>query len=338
MRKQHRRWLFFGIAAGVTAGATTLLIHYAIEARLALARRVGTITRRVIERLDVPAESHFVLVNGIKLHAVVAGPENGPLVVLLHGFPECWYSWRRQIVALVGAGYRVVVPDQRGYNLSEKPTSIQSYRIDQLTSDIRELVLAFGHERAIIVSHDWGGAVAWRLAMDYPDLVKKLVVMNAPHPVAFAREIGSGWSQRLKSWYMIFFQLPGLPEALLSLLPIASARFFFRRMAVRSDAFSNADLKVMATAMAQPGAMQTMLHWYRAAFRHPPSRRTQVIETPTLLIWAEDDVALGKSLTYGLEKWVPNLSVHYISNCGHWVQNEAPDEVNARLLDYVNQN
>ncbi len=338
MRTKQRRWLYLGIAAGAAAGATALLIRRAQIARLALARQVDPITSRAVGRLGVPAESRFVIVNGLKLHAVVAGPENGSLAVLLHGFPECWYSWRNQIVALARAGYRVVVPDQRGYNLSEKPTSIQSYRIDQLTSDVRELVRAFGRERAVVVSHDWGGAAAWRLAMDYPNLVEKLIVMNAPHPVAFARELSANWSQRLKSWYMFFFQVPWLSETLLTLSPIASARLFFRRTTVRPGAFSDADLRVMAAAMAQPGAMRTMIHWYRAAFRHLPARRTQVIETPTLLIWAEDDVALGKSLTYGLEKWVPNLSTHYIPRCGHWVQNEAPDEVNARMMDFVNQN
>ncbi len=226
------------------------------------------------------------------------------------------------------------MPDQRGYNLSEKPGGVESYRIEQLTADVRELVRAFGRERAVIVSHDWGGMVAWRMAMDYPELVEKLIVMNAPHPAAFAREINADWSQRLKSWYALFFQLPWLPETLLTLSPTATARLFFRRLAVR-DAFADADLEVMAAALAQPGAMRTMIHWYRAAIRHPSSRSTPVIETPTLLIWAEDDVALGKPLTFGLEEWAPNLSIHYIPRCGHWVQNEAPDTVNKHILDFV---
>lgn len=335
MNRTQRRWLIFGFAAGTASAAVALLIWRAQVVRLALARRVDRITGRVVAGLGVRAESGFVLVNGLKLHTIVAGPDNGPLAVLLHGFPECWYSWRYQIAPLVKAGYRVVVPDQRGYNLSAKPPDIDSYRLDQLTADVRELVHVFGRERAIIVSHDWGGATAWRLAMDYPDLVEKLIVMNAPHPVAFARELSAGWSQRLKSWYVLFFQLPWLPETLLTLSPMASARLFFRRAAVRAGAFSDADLEVMAAALAQPGAMRTMIHWYRAAVRYPPARRTRVIEHPTLLIWAEDDVALGKSLTYGLEKWVPNLSIHYIPHCGHWVQNEAPDEVNAHILAFV---
>ena len=142
-------------------------------------------------------------------------------------------------------------------------------------------------------------------------------------------------SQRRKSWYMFAFQLPWLPEALFSLSPLATARLFFRGTAVRRDAFSAADLEVMAAALAQPGALRAMLHWYRAAFRYRPARRARAIEAPTLLLWAEDDVALGKPLTYGLERWVPDLELHYIPGCGHWVQNEAPEEVNERLLAFL---
>jgi pimeloyl-ACP methyl ester carboxylesterase len=287
-----------------------------------------------VQDLGVGAESRFVIVNGLKLHTVVAGRKDGPLAVLLHGYPESWYSWRNQIPPLIRAGYRVVVPDQRGYNLSEKPTEIRSYQINRLTADVRELIRISGYDKAVVVAHDWGGVVAWRLAMDHPDLVDRLIVMNSPHPAAFARELRTSWSQRLKSWYTLFFQLPWLPEALLTLSPRSTAQLFFRRTAVRTGAFSDADLEIMITALAQPGAMRTMIHWYRAAYRYPASQRTKVIKTPTLLIWAEDDVALDKSLTYGLERWVPNLTVHYIPRCGHWVQNEAPDEVNARMMDF----
>jgi pimeloyl-ACP methyl ester carboxylesterase len=159
--------------------------------------------------------------------------------------------------------------------------------------------------------------------------------MNAPHPAAFARELRAGWSQRFKSWYALLFQLPWLPETLLTLFPMATARLFFRRTAVRANAFSDQDLQVMAAAIAQPGGMRAMINWYRAAVRYPSTGRAPVIEVPTLLIWAEDDVALGKPLAFGLEEWVSNLSVHYISQCGHWVQNEAPDEVNEQVLAFV---
>jgi len=335
MDQSQRRWLLLGLAAGGSAAATVWLIRKSQAQRLALVGHVDAMTQRALARLGVEAESLFVSVNGVRLHTVVAGPKEGPLVILLHGFPECWFTWRNQIAPLAQAGYRVVVPDQRGYNLSDKPSGIESYQIDRLTADIRELIHVMGCERAILVAHDWGGAVAWRFAMDYPQMVGKLIVMNAPHPVALARELSRNYSQRRKSWYMFFFQLPWLPETLLGFDPLFSARLFFRRAAVRAGAFSDADLTVMAAALAQPGTLRAMIHWYRAAFRYPPLQRTRVIETPTLLIWAEDDMALDKSLTYGLEKRVPHLIVHYIPHCGHWVQNEAPDEVNKQMLAFL---
>jgi epoxide hydrolase 4 len=292
-------------------------------------------TRRAVARLAVPAESRFLQAGDLVFHAVVAGPEEGPLALLLHGFPECWVSWARQIPALAGAGYRVVAPDQRGYNLSDKPAGVGQYRLDLLTADVLHMIRALGRERAIVIGHDWGGAVAWRLAMDHPQAVERLIVLNAPHPVAFARALKSGWSQRLKSWYMLFFQVPWLPETLLRASPAFTARLFFRRVAVRDGAFSDDDLEVMAAALAQRGALRAMVHWYRAAFRYPPGQRVRVIDVPTLLIWAEEDVALGLPLTHGLGRWVSDLRIHYIPGCGHWVQNEAPQEVNEQILVFL---
>ena len=336
MKRRYTRQWWLGIAAGAAAAVTlTMLVRRQRAKRLALAGQIENITQHAIAQLGVAAESRLVPANGLQLHTVIAGPEDGPLVVLLHGFPECWFTWRKQIVPLVKAGYRVVVPDQRGYNLSDKPAEMARYQIDYLTADVRELIRAMGREQAILVAHDWGGAVAWRFAMDYPHMVEKLVVMNAPHPVAFARELHRGWSQRVKSWYMTFFQLPWLPEALLDFSPPSTARLFFRGTAARKDAFSNAELTVMAAALAQPGALTNMINWYRAAFRLRPAERNKIIASPTLLIWAEDDVALGRPLTHGLEKWIQRLTLYYIPHCGHWVQNEAPDEVNAQLLTFL---
>ena len=337
MDRRQYSWLSWSVAAGAVTAATAALLWRSRQRRAGLARRGGDLTLEAVAGLGVPAERRWIRAGDLEFHAVVAGPEDGPLALLLHGFPECWYSWRHQIPVLVEAGYRVVAPDQRGYNLSDKPQGVKQYQIDRLTGDIGALIRALGRERAVLVAHDWGGVVAWRFAIDHPEAVDRLVVMNAPHPVTFFEALKSDRSQQQKSWYMFAFQLPWLPEVLLMLSPAASARLFFRGTAVCPQAFTDADLEVMAAAMAQPGAMRCMLNWYRAAFRFRAASRSRLIEAPTLLIWAEDDVALGKSLASGLEPWVPDLRVHYIPNCGHWVQNEAPDEVNERMLAFLRE-
>ncbi len=335
MNHPRRNWLTFSIVAGSLAVTTALLIRRGRVQRAALADRIEEVTQQALCQLGVAAESRYITVNGLQLHTVMAGPRDGKLIVLLHGFPEHWYTWRKQIAPLVNAGYRVVVPDQRGYNLSDKPIGVHHYRLDALAADVRELIRSFERDTAIVIGHDWGGSVAWQFAMEYPKALEKLIVLNAPHPAAFARELHENPAQQQRSWYMFFFQLPWLPEFLLGQSPLATANLFFRLGAMNQNAFSSYDLDVMAIAMAQPGALTGGLNYYRAAFRYRTGSVSRPIETPTLLIWGEDDVALGKSLTYNLDRWVTHLKLHYIYNCGHWVQNEAPDEVNAQLLAFL---
>jgi pimeloyl-ACP methyl ester carboxylesterase len=278
-------------------------------------------------RLDVP--------DAVRLHVVVAGPENGPLAVLLHGFPECWHAWRRQIGWLASLGYRVVAPDQRGYGLSDKPAGISSYAFDVLVEDVCALVRAVGHTSAVVVGHDWGGAVAWKVAMDRPEVVRRLVIMNAPHPFAFARALRHDLRQVLRIWYMVFFQLPLLPEAFIGFSPRFSAKFYFHDNAFQKEAFGADDHAFLASNFAQAGALTTMVNWYRAAVWDPPAKPTVRIDVPTLMLWAEDDVALGVGLTEGLEPWVPNLELQLVAECGHWVQNEQPDVVNDAMTKFL---
>ncbi len=326
----------FGLAAGATALLTAWWIQQGRVNRSALASNTEELTWQALRQLNVAAEARMIAVNGLELHTIVAGPLDGPLVVLLHGFPECWYTWRKQIKPLVEAGYRVVVPDQRGYNLSDKPRGIHHYRLEALSADVVELIRSFGRDKAIVVGHDWGGLVAWHLAMHHPEVVEKLIVLNAPHPAAYLREIRSNPAQQRKSWYWGFFQLPIVPEELFGHDPIESARRTFRRNTINQVAFSSFDLHVMATALAQPDALTSMLNWYRAAARDRSALENLCpIEQPTLLIWAEDDAALGRSLTYGLEPWINNLKIHTVPHCGHWLQNEAPGEVNEQLLAFL---
>ena len=273
--------------------------------------------------------------NGVRLHVVTQG-QSGPLVILLHGFPECWYSWREYLPALAEAGFRAIAPDMRGYNLSEKPKGICSYDLPLLTADVLGLIQAFGEEKAVIVGHDWGAVVAWSFAMDYPQAVEKLVICNVPHPARFAEGLWTPCQLR-KSWYIFFFQLPWLPERVMSSnLPRLVERAM-RGSAVRKGAFSDEDLQVYIEALREPGALTAGINYYRAAARWGRKLPIKPITAPTLIIWGEDDRFLGKELVAGTERFVPDLLVKYIPNCGHWVQQEAADEVKLALLDFLRQ-
>ncbi len=244
-----------------------------------------------------------------------------------------WYSWRNQLSALGDAGFCAWAPDLRGYNLTDKPHGVHAYRYDALTLDVEELLNAAGADQAVIVGHDWGGLVAWRFAMDYPERTAKLVILNVPNP-AKARDGLRIPRQWLRIWYIGWFQLPYFPETLFA----QNARLIARglqRSSVRAGAFTDADVAVYARAIAQPGAMHAAINYYRALFRHGFWQPIKPIRVPTLMIWGENDFALGKALTYGTERYVSNLRMHYIPHCGHWVQNEAPDEVNEQLLAFL---
>lgn len=335
MPTTKRSSFIWGVA---TAAAATAGVLYQRRRRLALATRAGDLAQATVNDLDLQAERTLLPGDGVQLHTILAGPPDGRLVLLLHGFPDCWYGWHHQIPALARAGYRVAVPDQRGYNLSEKPAGIEAYKLDYLTADVAALIRALGRESAVVVGHDWGGFVAWRLAMDYPQLVEQLVIMNAPHPRAVVRALKArDWAQYLRSWYIALFQLPWLADAVFGFSPRATARFAFRAYGARRDAFTGDDLEILAAAIAQPGAMTSMINWYRASFRYPPARRGADIYTPTLMLWGEQDPALGKELTYDMEKWVPNLRLHYFPHAGHWVQSEAAAAVNDYLLTFLEE-
>lgn len=257
---------------------------------------------------------HEAIINGLRLHYVEAGATAGnteprPLVILLHGFPEFWYSWRHQITALAGAGFHVIAPDMRGYNTSEKPSGVHNYRIEILTDDIAALIRHAGAKRATVVGHDWGGVIAWYMPMRYPSLVEKLIVLNAPHPLAMVRQLRKA-SQRLRSSYALFFQLPLLPEMTLRSRNYAMLRNVLRADPVRPHTFTKHDIRRYVEANAQPGALTATLNYYRAAFRFTLPRvlrQTRRIKTPTLLIWGEEDHYLEIGMTENLEQWVPNL-------------------------------
>jgi epoxide hydrolase 4 len=277
-------------------------------------------------------ERQVVETNGVRLHCLVAG--SGPLVVLLHGFPETSHAWRHQIDALAPR-FRVVAPDLRGYGESDKPLGVGAYRGTTLAADVLGLIGAFGAERAHVVGHDWGGAVAWTLAMRHPGALDRLVVINCPHPAAMGRALRANWRQIRRSWYIFAFQVPWLPERLLTRDRARALRDALRRSA-RRGTFSEEDLEVYAHAFAAPGAATAAINYYRAAFRDGARGRAPRIGAPTLLIWGEDDFALGKELTFGMEPlFAGELRVEYLPQTGHWVMEERPNEVNRLLLDFL---
>ncbi len=281
----------------------------------------------------------YAKVNGINLHYVTAG-KGDKLIVLLHGWPEFWYSWRAQIPDL-SKNYRVVVPDLRGFNKSDKPKGIEHYTMDEVASDIVELIKYLGYEKAHIVGHDWGGAVAWNLGISHSYIVDRLAVLNSPHPAIFIKALKTNFSQLRKSWYMFFFQLPFLPELFLKINLKKTFENAFRGWSFNKSAFDDATIQKYVDAYSQPNALTSSLNYYRAGIRMSlkgGTRQHRKITVPTILIWGENDQALGKELTYGMDKYFEGvLEIKYISECSHWVQQDAPEKVNKYLLDFFNK-
>ena len=270
----------------------------------------------------------------VRLHYVEAG--EGPLVVLLHGFPEFWYGWRLQIPALAAAGFRVVAPDMRGYNLSSKPTGAQAYAMHHLTGDVRDLIAERGAARAHLAGHDWGGAVAWATAAMHPQAIDRLAVLNLPHPRRMLAGLRTP-AQLRRSWYMFAFQLPWLPERL-----VASGRWKWLRAGFEHDArpgaYTVTDIERYIHAWSQPGALTGSINYYRAAFRRPPLRLragAARIEVPTLVIWGERDRYLGAELAEPDRRDVPRLAgVVRLPEASHWVAADEPERVNQLLVEH----
>ncbi|HEY0972797.1 MAG TPA: alpha/beta fold hydrolase [Gemmatimonadales bacterium] len=293
-----------------------------------------------------PAELRLAAADGVTLRCLVAG--EGPLVVLLHGFPDAPEScWRHQLPALVAAGYRVAAPALRGYGGSDRPSGIAPYALDRLAADVVALVRSLGEERAALVAgHDWGGLVTWYLGAHHPGVADRLAVLNAPHPAALARELRRP-GQLLRSLYALFFQLPALPEALLSRGDYAPVRSAVQRAVRRPGAFTEADWEAMRRAIAEPGALRAALAYYRAAGRRTARQLLQrgrpdaaagdtaVVPLPTLLLWGGRDPFQSERLTHGLERWVPRLAIRHFPDAGHWVHWDAAAEVTEVLISWL---
>lgn len=283
--------------------------------------------------LNYPVEHQFIQTNGVTLHVVQAGPADGPLVLLLHGFPEFWFGWRKQIPALAAAGFRVWAPDQRGYNLSDRPRGVRNYTLDKLAQDIVGLIDAAGVEQAAIVGHDWGAAVGWQLGMAHAERVRRLAILNVPHPAVLERFLRSSREQLRRSWYIFFFQLPWLPERLL-----ATRLDDLLRSSSHPGVFTDELLQVYYRAWRQPGAVTAMLNWYRAVVRGwRPNRPWPAtpVQPPTQIIWGAQDIALSPALAQPSVDLCRDGRLTFFPDATHWVQHDAPEAVNALLIDFL---
>ncbi|WP_459193336.1 alpha/beta fold hydrolase [Halosimplex sp. J119] len=285
--------------------------------------------------LDLPsAESTRRTVNGVDLHVVTAGDPADPLVVLLHGFPDFWYGWRHQIPALVDAGFRVAVPDQRGYNRSEKPRGLDAYRMRELSGDIAELVAAEDSDSAHVVGHDWGAMVAWDLALRYPAVVDRLGIINVPHPSAMRRTLRSNPRQLLRSWYVFALQIPSLPELFLGRND-AQGMLDVLEGSANPGAFSDEDLEHYRDAWRRQGAIRGAVNWYRAYARRPDAPPRETVEAPTLVVWGDEDVALLPQLALESVNYCTDGQLERIPWASHWVHDEEPERVNDALIGHL---
>jgi pimeloyl-ACP methyl ester carboxylesterase len=281
--------------------------------------------------------------NGLRFHVAACEPgegaREGRFALLLHGFPECWYSWRHQMPLLAELGYRVWAPDLRGYGETTRPPALADYAIEKLLGDVAALVDASGAKAVTLVGHDWGGIIAWLFAIRRVRPLERLVIMNAPHPAA-AEPAFRTWRQLRRSWYAAFFQLPWLPELLLRAGGHRAIGEAMRRSSVHPERFPDEALAVFRRSAAQPGALTGMLNYYRAFVRGGGAARQRalgfpVIETPTLLVWGEQDVALTLETTHGTERWVSDLTFRRLPDASHWVQQDDPDAVNRILREWL---
>lgn len=282
---------------------------------------------------NLPAEGDHP---AIRLSVVDAGPRDGKLAVLLHGFPEYWYSWRHQIAALTAAGYRVLAPDMRGYGGSDKPEGVEPYRSTHLVADVARLIAWAGQKRAFVVGHDWGAVVAWMVANDRPEVVEKLAILNVPHPKVMMRGLRRDPGQMWRSWYVFFFQIPGLPEVITRRDRLSFIRLALAKEPQRPGAFTKEDVDRYVEQYRIPGVARAAISYYRAALRYAGETRKRLrpIALPVQVIWGEKDVHLGAWMADPPPDLVPDCRVLRIPDASHWVQNDAPERVNEVLLDF----
>ena len=298
------------------------------ETALAFAR-----SSRMRDLLEPGWTSRTREVNGLALHMIEAGPADGPPLFLLHGFPEFWWAWRRQITPLADAGYRVIVPDMRGYNLSDAPGDVSAYEIHILAADIAALADAYDARRFRLVGHDWGGLVAWQVAASYPGRIERMVVMNAPHPDTWIKQALKHPTQALRSTYMAFFQLPGVPEATLTAFDAAGLRAMVERTA-RPDALRPGEIERYVEAWTRPGRFTAMLNYYRA-LRERQAGAPQRIAPRTLILWGRQDSFLEMHEAEADLAMCADGRLVTVDEATHWLHLEEPERVNRELIAFL---
>jgi epoxide hydrolase 4 len=276
--------------------------------------------------------------NGLSFQVDEAG-SGEDVALLLHGFPESRFSWRHQIPLLAELGWHVIAPDLRGYGESSRPTLKADYAISHLVEDVAALFEAAGACKRLLFGHDWGAMIAWTFAMQKRLPLDGLVIMNVPHPAVFARVMRHSWRQRLRSWYVAFFQLPRLPEAMMTARGAKAVADAFTGMAVDKSRFPTAVTDVFRRNALIPGAMTAMINYYRAnaGLLGHFGDATPMIEVPTLMVWGEDDAAIGIEATEGYEPYVRDLTLRRLPGVSHWVQQEAPERVNEALCAWLSE-
>ena len=282
-----------------------------------------------------PLESRIFEINGISLHVVLAGPANGKPLIFLHGFPEFWYAWRDQIDHFVSSGYRVIIPDQRGYNLSDKPAGIVNYSINLLARDIVGLLDQMAISKVFVVGHDWGAAVTWYLVARNPDRFIRTAILSAPHFRVFIKNLVTNPSQLRKSWYIFFFQLPWLPEIILRR---KSWQLLLRtlRNTLPPAVFSDSDLELYQESWSRTGSLTAMLNWYRAALLRPLKLKFAAsrVKIPVLLIWGKQDWFMGETMASKSLAYCDDGHLEMVDTATHWVQHEQPARVNTVVSQF----
>ncbi len=284
--------------------------------------------------MDESFNFKYISTNGVKLHCLRVGQSDKPLIILLHGFPEYWASWKNQIQDLLDAGYQLMIPDQRGYNLSSKPWRIGSYKIDKLAKDIIGLIDYAGKEKAYVIGHDWGAAVTWFIGITYPDRIHKIITINVPHPSVMKKFLLTDKEQRKKSYYMYYFQLPIIPQLYLK-------RKKYKRLVAtlvktsNDGTFSDEDIARYKQAWGQKRAISCMLNWYRASFRRRVKIPDKRVTVPILIVWGINDKFLKKEMAEASLDYCDYGKLEYVNGTTHWVQHEKPGEVNQLIIDFI---